>query len=42
MFKKAFTSQMLGYGSAIALIIAALSCVCVILISRYADEEERS
>ena len=42
MFKKAFTSQMLGYGSAIALIIAALSCVCVIFISRYADEEERS
>lgn len=42
MFKKAFTSQMLGYGSAIALIIAALSAICVILISRYADEEERS
>lgn len=41
MFKKAFTSQMLGYGSAIALIIAALSAICVILISRYADEESK-
>jgi raffinose/stachyose/melibiose transport system permease protein len=41
MFKKAFTSQMLGYGSAIALIIAALSSICVILISRYADGENK-
>lgn len=40
MYKKAFTSRDYGYGSAIAVVIVALSIIGVLLISRYMDKED--
>lgn len=40
MYKKAFTSRMLGYGSAIALVIVGLGLIGVLLINRFTANEE--
>lgn len=40
MYKKAFTSRMLGYGSAIAVVIVIISLVGVLLINRFTGKEE--
>lgn len=40
MYKKAFTSRMMGYGSAIAVVIMIISLVAVILINRFTATEE--
>lgn len=40
MYKKAFTSRMLGYGSAIAVIIVIISLVGVLLINRFTGKDE--
>ncbi len=40
MYKKAFSSRMLGYGSAIAVVIIIISLVGVLLINRYTNQEE--
>lgn len=40
MYKKAFSSRMLGYGSAIAVVIVVLSLVAVLLINRFTNSEE--
>lgn len=40
MYKKAFTSQQLGYGSAISVIIIILSLACVLLINRYSNNSK--
>ncbi len=40
MYKKAFTSRMLGYGSAIAVVIVLISLVGVLLINRFTGQEE--
>lgn len=40
MYKKAFTSRMLGYGSAIALVIVLLSLAGVLLINRFTGTDE--
>lgn len=37
MYKKAFSSQQLGYGSSISVVIMILSLVCVLLINRYSS-----
>lgn len=40
MYKKAFTSQQLGYGSSISVVIVILSMIGVLLINKYSNSRE--